>query len=85
MCQRCKPLEIKGIVTHSAEHRQIIFDIDPLWETYPEADARYTVMVWSIKRQGIESRMKARPNRREHSVLRFLDLSFGYTKPAATR
>ena len=33
---------IRGIVARSAENRQVLFDIDPFWETHPEADPRFS-------------------------------------------
>ncbi|MBY5931513.1 hypothetical protein KUV51_00770 [Tateyamaria omphalii] len=33
--------DISGIVARSAEHRQVLFDIDPFWETHVDADTRF--------------------------------------------
>ncbi|MEM9477665.1 MAG: hypothetical protein AAGA71_20445 [Pseudomonadota bacterium] len=33
--------DIPGIVARSAEHRAILFSIDPFWEIHPKADARF--------------------------------------------
>jgi len=34
--------DVAGIVTRSAENRQVLFDIDPFWEIHPEADPRFS-------------------------------------------
>lgn len=34
--------DVPGIVTRSAENRQVLFDIDPFWEIHPEADQRFS-------------------------------------------
>ena len=34
--------DVAGIVTRSAENRQILFNIDPFWEIHPEADPRFS-------------------------------------------
>lgn len=34
--------DVPGIVTRSAENRQVLFDIDPFWESHPEADPRFS-------------------------------------------
>lgn len=34
--------DLPGIVTRSAENRQVLFDIDPFWEIHPEADQRFS-------------------------------------------
>ena len=34
--------DVPGIVAHSAENRQVLYDIDPFWEIHPEADARFS-------------------------------------------
>ncbi len=39
--RRATEPDIAGIVARSAEHRQVLFDIDPFWEMHPEADARF--------------------------------------------
>ncbi|APX12371.1 hypothetical protein [Tateyamaria omphalii] len=33
--------DVPGIVTRSAENRQVLFDIDPFWDIHPEADSRF--------------------------------------------
>lgn len=33
--------DVPGIVARSAENRQVLFDIDPFWETHPDADSRF--------------------------------------------
>lgn len=34
--------DLPGIVSRSAENRQVLFDIDPFWEIHREADARFS-------------------------------------------
>lgn len=34
--------DVPGIVSRSAENRQVLFDIDPFWEINPEADQRFS-------------------------------------------
>ncbi|MEO0830360.1 MAG: hypothetical protein AAFY03_07840, partial [Pseudomonadota bacterium] len=33
--------DIPGIVSRSAKHRRMLFNIDPFWETHPDADPRF--------------------------------------------
>ncbi len=37
--------DVPGIVTHSAENRQVLFDIDPFWEIHSEADPRLSAWI----------------------------------------
>jgi hypothetical protein len=35
-------VDVPGIVARSAENRQILLDVDPFWESHPEADPRFS-------------------------------------------
>ncbi|MFQ6550257.1 hypothetical protein AADZ90_020105 [Aestuariibius sp. 2305UL40-4] len=34
--------DVPGVVARSVENRQVLFDIDPFWETHPDADPRFS-------------------------------------------
>ncbi|QJF51952.1 hypothetical protein [Roseobacter ponti] len=36
------PADVPGIVSRSAENRQVLSEIDPFWEVHPEADTRFS-------------------------------------------
>ncbi|WP_375227702.1 hypothetical protein [Roseobacter sp. S98] len=46
--------DIAGIVRRSAENRRVLFDIDPFWESHPEADARFGA--WMTRSLTLEDR-----------------------------
>ena len=33
--------DVQGIVSRSAENRQVLFDVDPFWEVHPQANTRF--------------------------------------------
>jgi hypothetical protein len=45
---------VPGIVARSAENRQVLFHIDPFWETHPEADPRFSA--WMTRSLSLQDR-----------------------------